>query len=494
MIVFNLLLHEWKKSLRAQGFYKNLAVNIMLGFFALYFAVILLFLGFSLSEILEKADSKLNPLELFNGAMLYIVLGFLTFRFLMQQLNTFQLPPYQVLPIKRATLVNFLLLRPIVSPINYFSLLVVVPFALKSVVGYYSLTVAFRFILIVILIIWFNSQMAAFLKRKYGSGWISFIVIFAILGSFAALEYFKIFSLFHFSNRLFMFAVMRPYGCIFPLLAAIGAYWLNRWFFAENFYPEHFNKHIKHDNTVVTNFSFLNRFGIIGEIITLEIKLILRHKRTKSILYMSVFFLFYGLIFYTKDVYMHNYGMLFFVAMFITGLFMLMFGQWVISWDSGHFDSLMTNNIPIRTYFNANYYLLIGFNVLCFVLSTPYYYFGLRIFYLHLAAFIFNSGVNVYLLLFLATYNNRRVDLSHSAAMNYQGTTYKSFLIILPIMLLPMLLVWVLSTLFSIATALYSLAALGLVGIALRNQLITICVDQFNRRKYILAEGFRQGE
>jgi multidrug efflux pump subunit AcrB len=76
--------------------------------------------------------------------------------------------------------------------------------------------------------------------------------------------------------------------------------------------------------------------------------------------------------------------------------------------------------------------------------------------------------------------------------MNYQGTTYKSFLIVLPIMLLPMLIVGVLSAFTSLTVALSTLILLGLTGILLRNQLITLCVNQFNRRKYKLAEGFRE--
>ena len=78
--------------------------------------------------------------------------------------------------------------------------------------------------------------------------------------------------------------------------------------------------------------------------------------------------------------------------------------------------------------------------------------------------------------------------------MNYQGTTYKSFLIVLPIMFLPMLIVGTLSTFISLAVALWTLALLGIAGIIFRNPLITVCVNQFNRRKYKLAEGFREGE
>ena len=207
---------------------------------------------------------------------------------------------------------------------------------------------------------------------------------------------------------------------------------------------------------------------------------------------MSAFFGLYGLMFYTNDVYAKNNGMLFFVAMFMTGILMLMFGQWLISWDSRHFDCLMTRNIPVRTYIYANYYLMFAFNIICFALTTPYFLFGMRIVYLHLSAFLFNIGVNIYLLIFMSTYNTRRIDLSKSSAMNYQGTTYKSFLIVFPIMILPMGIVWTLSTFFSLAVALWTLSIMGIAGVLLRKPLVNACVNQFNRRKYKLAEGFRE--
>ena len=78
---------------------------------------------------------------------------------------------------------------------------------------------------------------------------------------------------------------------------------LNIIFFYKNFYPESFNSKITTQQKYQSDWSFLKRFGIIGEIIGVELKLILRHKRTKSILYMSGFFLFYGLIFYSNAAY-----------------------------------------------------------------------------------------------------------------------------------------------------------------------------------------------
>ena len=492
MLVADLIKQEWKKSIRSQGFYKNLAVTLLLGFFTLYIAAILLVIGFSLTKVLEKADNVLTPLELFEGAMLYLMLFGLAIRFVMQQLNTINLPPYQVLPIKHSTLINFLLLKPIFSPANYFLLLTVIPFAIKGVTTYYNGFVALRFVLSFVFMVWFNSLTAAYLKRRFGSSLLSIVVILAILTGVVALEYFKIFSLFNFSKTLYNFFIFRTFGLGLPLGLVIAAFFMNKWFFSQNYYPEKFNSKLGGNKTSTAEFSFLKRFGVIGELISMEIKLILRHKRTKSILMVSGFFVFYGLMFYTNDVYAKSNGMLFFVAMFMTGILMLMYGQWLISWDSRHFDSLMTRNIPIKTYMLANYYLLIAFNIICFVVTTPYFYFGMKIVYLHLSAFLFNIGVNIYLLMYLSTYNSKRIDLSKSSAMNYQGTTYKSFLIVFPIMFLPMLIVWGLSTFFSLAVALWTLSIIGITGVLLRKPLLNVCVNQFNRRKYKLAEGFRE--
>lgn len=494
MIITNLVLQEWKKGYRAQGFYKNLAVTLLLGFFGLYMAAILLFLGFSLDELLENASDTQNPFELFNGAMLYILLFGLAFRFFMQQLNAFNLTPYQILPIKRSSIINFLLLRQLVSPMNYFLLMVVVPFAIQSVNGYYDTAVAIRFVMSFVMIVWFNSLFAAFLKRKFSSSFFSFIAIIAVLAGVIALEYFQLFSLFEFSKSLFLRIILHPLGLIFPLIAVAAAFALNKWFFAQNYYPELYNNKMKGTKIYNAELSFLDRYGVVGELIALEIRLILRHKRTKSILYMSGFFLFYGLIFYMNPAYKNSNGMLFFVAMFVTGQLMFMYGQWILSWHSSHFDSLMTSNISIPTYFNANYFLLLSFNIICFTLTTPYFFFGELIMYMHISAFIFNIGVNIYLLLYLTTYNTKRIDLSKSSAMNYQGVSFKSYLIIMPIMFIPMIIVWGLTLFFSTTIALWTLSVLGVAGILLRKPILSLCVRQFNNRKYMLTEGFRELE
>jgi len=45
-----------------------------------------------------------------------------------------------------------------------------------------------------------------------------------------------------------------------------------------------------------------------------------------------------------------------------------------------------------------------------------------------------------------------------------------------------------------LSVALWALSLIGIVGIVFRKQMLDVCVNQFNKRKYKLAEGFRESE
>lgn len=495
MIVQELLSHQWRKALRAPGFYKNLIVNILLGFGALYFLSVFIIVGLFLPEMIQESGLPYKPLEAVLGAFLYYVVMDIAIRFFMQPLNTLQITPYQVLPVKRSTLVNYLLWKPILNPVNYALLLILFPFGLRMLFsGEISFGLFAGLILTAVFTIWFTIFCALYLKRKFSGNMVGIIVIFSLIGVVVALEYFQIFSLFRLSLSLFGFLVHTPFAFLILLMVALVGLGFNKLFFAKNYYPEKFSKKTEYSSVVGSDLSFLNRFGVFGDIISLQIKLILRHKRTKSIMYLSFAFLFYGLLFYTSDTYNDNHGMLFFVAMFVTGIFMLMYGQWIISWDGTHFDCLMTQKMDAKTYLKANYFLLISLNIISFILTTPYFLFGQDIAYLHIAAFLYNTGVNTIFFLITASFNTKRLDLSKSSAMNYQGTTYKNFLFVLPMFFFPLIFIAILSAFGSWKIGVIILGGIGVLGIILHNSLSDITTRIFLKRKYKLCDGFRKKE
>jgi xanthosine utilization system XapX-like protein len=78
--------------------------------------------------------------------------------------------------------------------------------------------------------------------------------------------------------------------------------------------------------------------------------------------------------------------------------------------------------------------------------------------------------------------------------MNMQGVSYKNFLIIIPLLVVPMGLIGIFSLFDAKNIALIILALLGLGGIFFWRQLLKITEKQFLKRKYALCEGFRKKE
>ncbi len=66
------------------------------------------------------------------------------------------------------------------------------------------------------------------------------------------------------------------------------------------------------------DYNWLLRFGAYGDLIAIDIKLILRNKRPRMIMLLSVIFLFYGYIFFKpKNFKANNLGILIFASIFI---------------------------------------------------------------------------------------------------------------------------------------------------------------------------------
>lgn len=493
MIERDLLRQQWLKQYRAPGFYKNLVVNILLSITGLYFAFILVGLGLLFPVIAKEAAPEQAASDVLNGLIIYTGLGVLIFRYFMQSLNTVDQQPYQILPIKRSTLVNYVLLTPLLNPFNYISLLFFVPVSISIISKSYGVWGTCQFIFMNIFMIWFNVLFATWLKRKYESTLWGTLFIMLIAGGLFLLEYFKVFSLFDISKISLHFLLSKNFGIALILIFPLIAFALNKQYFNKNYYTEKFTRKVLSTRSRTGSNAFFERFGKVGEIIMLMIKLVWRNKRTKSTLTVSLLFLLYGFLGYS-GLYDDSKGFMYFVAMIVAGNFMLMFSQWLISWNGSHFDSLMTKSIDAREYISAHYFLMLFLNVISFIITTPYFFFGKYVIFLQVSAFLFNSGVILPLCMIFATFNTKRLELNEGSAMNYQGTTYNNFIYVMIIMILPSIIIAVANKLGIANTVIWIYAVMGLIGIMFTKQLIDLCTQQFLRRKYALCEGFRKKE
>ncbi|UZR96055.1 DUF5687 family protein [Chondrinema litorale] len=490
-MIKHLILHQWKESYRSPMFQRSLVINIVFGLFMLYMLASFAFLGFFIDKILYKAFPDQDPLLIFNGALIYYFFVELIMRLQLQELPVMTIQPYLHLPINRKKIIHYLLSKNLISFFNFFPLLVTVPFSVKVILPDYGVVGMLFWLLTTIFISISISYLCAYYKRYIIQKPLGILILFGSVLLIGVLDYYNLLELTQFSEWVFQWAIDGPFVMLAALLFALFLYYINYRFILSNTYMDEIVVSKKQKQTL-TNITFLDQFGDIGQFILIELRLILRNKRSKSVVTVSSFFLFYGLIFYTQEIYMEGNYMLIFVGIFITGMFMLNYGQFIPSWEGGFFDGILTRNSDTYRYYLAKYYLLMPTCVIAFILSTPYVYFGSKVLLINFCMLFFNIGINSIVILFMSTYNDRRIDLSKKATLNWEGVGASQFIMLIPALVLPMLLFFPFDY-FDIPNIGYAfIGVLGLVNFIFHKFWIKQIAKRFDKQKYKIAAGFRK--
>lgn len=183
-----------------------------------------------------------------------------------------------------------------------------------------------------------------------------------------------------------------------------------------------------------------------------------------------------------------------FASMFITGGFLMTFGQLVPSWDSEYYKMMMSQNIPYKKYLESKWYLMVFGVSVSFLLSFPYLYFGWEIFAMIAAGALFNVGLNSFITLFGGALNRVPIELNVKAKAfsNTQGFNPTQLLIGLPKVFLPMLLFYVPYKLGSFNLGLIVLASSGLMGLIFRNYFLNKIEGVYQKGKYKTIAAFSE--
>lgn len=480
---------EWKQFFRASYFQKGIAIKILLVFAALYFGGAALMLGAGLFFISKKAFPDVDPIVTVNNFIIYWFLFEMVFRFFMQQLPVMNVKPLMTIPIKRNTVIHYLLGKTSISFFNFLAIFLFLPFCVVLLVkGYAVVNVLCWFLSIVFLTLSVNYL--NFLINKNNA---IFYVIAISLISLIGLEYYGIFAVSEPIGIAFNTLYNQPYLVIIPLLLVTGLYYVNFIYIRKGFYlDDAVSKKIKEVNA--TDLSWMDRFGNVAPFLKNDVKLIWRNARPKQVMMMSFMFLFYGLIFYTQDTYKEMPAILAFASMFVTGGFLMSFGQLVPSWDSEYYKLLMSQNIPYRQYLESKWYLMVFAVSLSFVLSIPYLYFGWEIFGMIAAGAIFNVGLNSFITLFGGALNRVPIELNVKAKAfsNTNGFNPTQMLIAMPKILLPILLFYIPYKLISFEAGLIAIALSGVLGIVFKNQIFKFIEKIYQKGKYKTIAAFAE--
>lgn len=490
-MIYTLLSHQWKSFWRSRNAGKSIAVQIFIGFFTLYLLACAIFIGVLLKEMLVKFFPGQDTIAIFCGFILYYFLIDMLTRFMLQDLPTLSIQPYLVQNIKRSQLIRFLNVRSLFTVINVFPLLLFVPFTVLVIAHQYGALAAVAFIITIVALTIFNHFTILYVKRKsiINSWW--YVIFFAVIGALGAADYFHIFSLRHISSAVFTRMLTTPLICGVPILMAVLAFINNYRFLLKNLYLEDIVG--KNKRREGSDYAFLNRFGNIGELVGVDLKLIMRNKRPRSVAMISVAFLFYGFLFY-KSEYINKgwWGFLLMGGLFLTGIFISSYGQFLFAWQSAHFDGLMAGNLSIKNYIKSKFALFTAISTMVLLITSLYGLLTWKLLVIQLAAYLYNVGIHTVIAIYFATRSYKAIDIGRAATFNYQGMGAEKWLYSLVVFLIPMAIYWPFTWFINAWAGIAAIGVLGLVSFLLQDWWIDVLTKEFFKRKYKILNGFRE--
>ncbi|MEM0933190.1 MAG: DUF5687 family protein [Bacteroidota bacterium] len=478
---------QWKSFFRSSSFGKGIALKILMIFFAVYMLAALVLTGAGIYFILKKLNPDQSPIWTLSQYLIYWVLIEMFFRYFLQKLPVMDIKPFLILPIKKSTITHYILGRSGASMYNFFAIFFFLPFGVVLLFkGYPFLNV----------LLWLVSIFAIVLCINY----VNFIVnksdkaLFVIIGLillFYGLDYFQIAPIKAFFGPIFHALYAYPVAFLAPLGLAIFVYGLNYKFLRNRLFLDDSLK-AKKQEAKSSDLAWTRRFGDIAPFLQLDLKLIWRNKRTKAQVFISLLFVFYGLIFYTQEIYANAMPMFAFLGIFMTGIFLANFGQFIPAWDSAYYSMMMSQNIPLRKYLDSKAGLISVSVVIMFLLTIPYVYFGWEALAINFGSALYNLGVNIPVILYFGSFNKKRIELDKSPFGNMQGTSGTQFLIMLPVLGAPILIFTIFYYIFSVEVGVAVLSIMGIVGFMLKNKLLDHITEQYRNKKYGMIAGFKE--
>lgn len=479
---------EWKAFFRSASFQVNVFLKILMGLGALYFIFVFAALGIGLFFGLKKME--LEPLETVNKFLIYYIVLDLVLRYFFQKMPVINIKPMLLMPFKKSKIVNFALGKTALSFFNLIHAFFFIPFSIVLLIQDYSLLGIIGWHLGIIGLIYINNFINVFLNDE--------TVLVAILGgvfvTLGGLQYYGYFDVTEYTKLFFQGLYETPWMAILPIIAVVGVVFYAFNYFRKRLYLDAgLSKKTKAATT--ENMEWLDRFGKLATFLKNDLKLILRNKRSKTTVFMSVLFLFYGLLFFGNaiEVYDGPFWRMF-AAVFVTGGFLFSFGQFVPSWDSAYYPLMMTQNIRYKEYLRSKWLLVVIATGISTILCIPYLYFGWEVLAAIVVGAIFNMGVNAHLVLLGGAYIKTPIDLTSGkkAFGDKSAFNIKTLLISLPKMLGPMALYAIGHFTLGPASGFAIVAIAGFAGFAFRDKVFNMIIKIYKKEKYKTLQAYKQ--
>ncbi len=478
---------QWRAFLRASSFKTQLAAKILTGFIAVFYLFLILALGFMAYYGLH--DAGLEPLVTVNQYILIWLAGDLMMRYFLQKMPILSIIPLLTTPVKKKVIVHYLFGRSVISFFNIYPFLFFVPFSWALIENGYDLSGVIAWMISMLLLPFINHFLIILINGMSKV----FLVLAIILTIIGAAYYYDYLNVCDYSGYLFQSFFRYPF-LVFIMSGLVVFFYK----YVHNLYT----KSLYLDNTDTFkvryadkfDFSWLGRFGETAPLIKNDIKSLLRNKRGRRILWVSLYFALYFVELVLKsDVEISGFDIIL-RCFFCTGGLMMFFGQLIPGWDSSYYSLISTQNITVKQYLTSKWMIITSSVILCLILNSYVLFINPKIYMYLLALAAYNTGITTPIVLLQGAYCKRPIHLNRPLVLFESSTPFSFRLIILGLlsMMIPFLFYFMAKFITIPYADIFLISAFGIVGILFRNKLFDLLAEMYKSEKYATLKALRE--
>ena len=464
-------------------------------FFIAFWVAYLILFGCIFPMAFRDAVPGMEPYHILNQGMWFIFMADFGLRFMAQKLPSSEVKPYALLPVRKCDVLDCHLILNGLSTYNFIWFFMLIPFGCLTLWKYFGILGLLGFLLGYWILTVANGYLCTICRTLIGEHIAWTIVPIAIYGGMVAGMY-----LLPEGKNLRFVGMEWGEGFIqwepLAFLAAIGVLVLLFWL-CRLLQCHIVDKEIARTKTTklthVRNYSFLDRFGEIGEYLRLEIKLITRNKVPKTQVRMGfIIMIMFSCMLAFSDVYDNNF-MRYFIAVYNFSVLGIMVLGNCMMFEGNYLDGLMSRKESILSLLKAKYYLQCAILIIpLLIMIAPVAKGKLSI--LDIAASLFITTGFVFFVMFqLAVYNKSTLNLNQKVmGKNSTGNWFQTLLIMAGFFL-PVLLIMGLNAIFPDGkTSVWVTLGIGVIMTITHPLWLRNVYNRFMKRRYINMDGFRQ--
>ena len=468
---------------------RNRFAKFLIYLFTAFWAAYLILIGVTLPIAFEEGFPTMEPYDVLNACLP----GFLFIDFLLRFLfptPTQQIKPYLLLPVKKQQLINVLLVQVGLKAFNLFWLFFFVPFAVMTVERFYGVTGVVCYTLGIWLLMVANaywSVLVRTLQRRH------IVWVLLPIGCYALMAVGGFF--YSYSMALGEALIQGKIWAYLGILVVIALLaFLNSRVQMACIYSE-LNRREKMPQVKYSGrYRFLNHFGLTGEYMKLELKMIFRNKAPKKNFQMMtvVIVLFalslLGLSHAGEEEF---FGLHLYVVYCFTGYAISILSR-IMAYEGNYLDGLLMHRGSLLYLFRAKYYVYCLLLVIPLVCMLPALIWGDTSVLLVFSQLVYTAGVTLPVIMMLALVNRKTAPLDASLMGKGQWNSPFQMLAVAFAFFVPMALCRILLFWMELSTAYLVCTLLGVPGIVLHPLWCKLLYRKVFQKRHSLMEDLRE--